>query len=79
MTPISRKNFERNMHFLHEQFYQNMIKINIDNVKSIRGIKNARKAPNNRADLHSIDEFSRMMANQVTSMMEGRKNNSEDD
>jgi hypothetical protein len=72
MTPESRRAFERNMHQLNEMFEQDTIQISRSNVRSIRGLQNTRRAPNHRADLNSIDEFSRLMANQVTAMAEHR-------
>ncbi len=80
--PNSRKEFERNMHFLSEGFERNQVKINKSNVKTIKGIKNARVAPNRRANLHTIDKMARLMANSVANMVQQRefksKENGED-
>lgn len=68
--PNSRKEFERNMHFLSEGFERDQVMINRSNVKSIKGIKNARLAPNRRANLHTVDEMARLMANSVANMVQ---------
>lgn len=68
--PNSRKEFERNMHFLSEGFETDQVMINSSNIKSIKGIKNARLAPNRRANLHTVDEMARLMANTVANMMQ---------
>jgi hypothetical protein len=68
--PNSRKEFERNMHFLSEGFERDQVMINSSNIKSIKGIKNARLAPNRRANLHTVDEMARLMANTVANMMQ---------
>lgn len=71
--PSSRKDFERNMHFLSEGFERDQVKINSTNVKTIKGIKNARLAPNRRANLHTVDEMARLMANTVANMMQQKE------
>lgn len=76
--PNSRKEFERNMHFLSEGFIQDRVKINRSNIRTIRGIKNARLAPNQRANLITVDEMARLMANTTASMMQKQKFNSDE-
>jgi hypothetical protein len=71
--PNSRKEFERNMHFLSEGFERDQVMINSSNIKSIKGIKNARLAPNRRANLHSVDEMARLMANTVANMVQKKE------
>lgn len=71
--PTSRKEFERNMHFLSEGLERDQVKINISNVKTIKGIKNARLAPNRRANLHTVDEMARLMANTAANMMQQKE------
>ena len=69
----SRKEYERNMYLLSEQFRLNRISINIKNKYSIRGIKNARIAPNRRANLNTVDDSARLMANMVARIRENPK------
>lgn len=71
--PNSRKEFERNMHFLSEGFERDQVMINSSNIKSIKGIKNARLVPNRRANLHTVDEMARLMANTVANMVQQKK------
>ncbi len=71
--PNSRKEFERNMHFLSEGFERDQVMINKSNIKTIKGIKNARLAPNRRANLHTVDEMSRLMANTVANMVQQKE------
>jgi hypothetical protein len=80
--PNNRKEFERNMHFLSEGFERDQVKINRSNINSIKGIKNAKLAPNRRANLHTVDEMARLMANTVANMVQQKefksKENGED-
>lgn len=71
--PNSRKEFERNMHFLSEGFERDQVKINSSNIKSIKGIKNARLAPNRRANLNTVNEMARLMANTVASLVQKKE------
>lgn len=71
--PNSRKEFERNMHFLSEGFERDQVMINRSNIKSIKGIKNAKLAPNNRVNLHTVDEMARLMSNTVANMMQQKE------
>jgi len=68
--PSSRKEYERNMHFLSEGFKRNQVVINKSNVKSIKGITNARLAPNHRANLNTMDEWARLLANTTAQMIQ---------
>ena len=76
--PSSRKEFERNMHFLSEVFERDQVMINRSNIKSIKGIKNARLAPNRRANLHTVDEMARLLANTVARMRQQKEQKSEE-
>ena len=71
--PNSRKEFERNMHFLSEGFERDQVKINSSNIKSIKGTKNARLATNRRANLNTVDEMARLMANTVANMVQQKE------
>ncbi|MGE9313209.1 AVAST type 1 anti-phage system protein Avs1c [Niabella sp. CJ426] len=71
--PNSRKEFERNMHFLSEGFERDQVMINSSNIKSIKGIENARLAPNRRGNLHTVDEMARLMANTVANMVQQKE------
>lgn len=71
--PSSRKEFERNMHFLSEGFERDQVKISRSNIKSIKGIKNAKFTPNRRVNLHTVDEMARLMANTVANMMQQKE------
>ncbi len=71
--PNSRKEFERNMHFLSEGFERNQVKISRSNIKSIKGIKNARLTPNRRANLNTVDVSARLLANTVANMLQQRE------
>lgn len=77
--PNSRKEFEHNMHMLSEGFARDLFKINRSNVRSIKGIQNARLAPNRRANLHTIDEMARLLANTVAGMMQQKESKPEKD
>ncbi len=77
--PNSRKEFEHNMHMLSEGFARDLVKINRSNVKSIKGIQNARLAPNRRANLHTVDEMARLLANTVAGMMQQKESKPEKD
>ena len=76
--PNSRKEFERNMSFLAEGFERDQVMISESSIRTIRGIKNARLAPNNRANLMTIDEMVRVTANSIFSMRQ-RQNFKQDD
>jgi hypothetical protein len=71
--PSSRKEFERNMFFLSEGFVKDLVKINRSNIKTIKGIKNARLAPNHRANLNTVDEIARLLANTTAQMIQQKE------
>lgn len=71
--PSSRREFERNIFFLSEGFERDQIKINRSSVKSIKGIKNARLAPNKRANLNTVDEMARLTANMTAGMFQRKE------
>jgi hypothetical protein len=74
----NRKEFERKMHFLSEGFERDQVKINSMNVKTIKGIKNARLTPNRRANLHTVDEMARLMVNTVANIVQQKEFKSEE-
>ncbi|MDN3707115.1 AVAST type 1 anti-phage system protein Avs1c [Myroides ceti] len=66
--PNSRKEFEHNMHLLKERAEKGQIHLTKSSIRSIKGMMNARYAPNQRVNLHTVDEMARLMANMVTQM-----------
>lgn len=74
--PNSRKEFERNMHFLAEGFERDLVMINSSNVKTISGIQNARYSPNQRVNLNTVNEMARLMANTVAQMAQLKESES---
>lgn len=66
--PNSRKEFEHNMHLLKERAEKGQIHLTNSSMRSIKGIMNVRYAPNQRVNLHTINEMARLMANMVTQM-----------
>jgi len=66
--PNSRKEFEHNMHLLKERGEKGRIHLTKSSMRSIKGLMNARYAPNQRVNLHTIDEMARLMANTITQM-----------
>lgn len=77
--PTSRKEFERNMHFLSEGFRKDQVMINSSNVHTIKGIENARQTPNRRANLNTVNEAARLLANMVARMREEKELKSDKD
>lgn len=72
----SRKEFERNMHLLSEQLRNNLISFNLETTKrSIRGLSNVKYSPNLRANLNTIDESARLVANHSASMLDYQNRN----
>jgi len=78
-TPNSRKDFERNINILNESFLKNRVNLNSSMHRTIRGIQKGKALPNNRVNLISINEQSRLLSNSVAnfSMIKDYKN--EDD
>lgn len=66
--PKRRSEFERNMYLLHEGFVKNQVKISKGNIATIKGIRNVRHSPNRRANLLTVNELARLMANGFASM-----------
>ena len=62
----SRKEFEHNIHLLSE----NRVNITDNSIRSIKGLKNARFAPNLRGNLNTVDESTRLMANTIAHMIQ---------
>jgi HD superfamily phosphohydrolase len=71
--PNSRSEFEHNMHLLKEKAGKGQIHISKSSIKSIKGLGNARYAPNQRVNLHTINEMARLMANTVTQMSQQKE------
>lgn len=67
--PISRKEFERNMFLLSEGFEKDIIRISNSCIKSAKGLENARFAPNQRANLNTVNEMARLFANSTAQMI----------
>jgi hypothetical protein len=43
-----------------------VVKFSVESEKSVKGLLNARIAPNNRVNFHTINEMARLTANTVT-------------
>lgn len=71
--PNNRKEFERNMFFLSEGFEKDLVRINKSNIKTIKGIENAKLAPNHRANLNTVDEMARLFAYTIAQMMQQKE------
>lgn len=68
--PKSRKEFEHNMHLLSKRAENGQLHHSISSRRSIKGLMNARYAPNRRVNLHTVDEMARLMANTVANIMQ---------
>lgn len=66
MLMNSRKDFERNMFLLSEGFTRDQVKVCSSNRKLIRGIEDTRSCPNGRANLFTVEELSRSLANSLS-------------
>lgn len=66
----SRKDYEHNINLLSEKMRLGIVKFTITSKKSIKGLLNARMAPNNRVNFHTINELARLTANTVAHMNE---------
>lgn len=66
--PSSRKEFEHNMHLLKERAEKGQIHFTESSMRSIKGLLYAKYSPNNRINLHTVDEMARLMANMMTQM-----------
>lgn len=75
----NRKEFERHMFFLSEGFEKNLVKINRSNIKTIKGIENARFGPNQRPNLNTVNQSARLLANSVAKMMQQKEFKSNED
>lgn len=71
--PSSRKEFERNMFFLSEGFEKDQVIIDRSNLKTIKGIMNAKFAPNKRVNLNSVNEMARLLANTTARMLQQKE------
>ena len=63
--PRSRAEFERNMNMLSESFFKKTIQINASLHRTIQGIQKTRVLPNQRVNLLTVDESSRLQANTI--------------
>ena len=61
------------MHLFKEIGEKVQIHLTESSKRSIKGIKNARYAPNQRVNLHTVDEMARLMANTVANMMQRKE------
>ncbi|MDT0641625.1 hypothetical protein LAG90_02715 [Marinilongibacter aquaticus] len=77
--PDSRKEFEYNMYMFLEKLERGQVHISRSNTRTIKGIINARYAPNKRVNLHTIDEMARLMANSIANMMQHKQLKPEDE
>lgn len=71
--PNSRKEFEHNMNLLKESAEKGQIHLTKSSIRSIKGMMNARYAPNQRVNLHTVDEMARLMANTVANMVQKKE------
>jgi hypothetical protein len=71
--PSSRKEFEHNLHLLKERAEKGQIHLTKSSIRSIKGMMNARYAPNQRVNLNSVDEMARLMANTVANMVQQKE------
>ncbi|TDE05329.1 hypothetical protein E0F98_04235 [Flavobacterium hiemivividum] len=55
-----------------------IVKFSIESKKSVKGLLNARMAPNNRVNFHTINEMARLTANTVANMDERKNKNIEE-
>lgn len=72
---ISRREFEHNMFILSEGFEKDQVKISQSNTKLIKGLKSARKAPNRRVNLNTVDVGARLTANTIANMVRQKEFN----
>ncbi len=56
------------MHLLKERAEKGQIHLTTSSIRSFKGMINARYAPNQRVNLHTVNEMARLMANMVTQM-----------
>ena len=77
--PSSRKEFEHNMHLFSEKLEKGEVSIAQSNVKTIKVILNARYGPKGRANLHTINEMARLMANTIANMMQHKDFKTDED
>ena len=66
----SRKDFEHNINLLSEKMRLGIVKFSSASKQSVKGLLDARIAPNNRVNFHNINELARLTANTVTHMNE---------
>ena len=61
------------MHLLKERAEKGQLHLTKSSIRSIKGLMNARYAPNQRVNLHTVDEMARLMANTVANMMQQKE------
>jgi hypothetical protein len=66
--PSSRAEFERNMFFMAEAMNRGKFHVGQGLHHTIDGLQRARKLPNGRLDLLSVDEMTRLNANMMAEM-----------
>lgn len=64
----SRKDYEHNINLLAEKMRLGTVKFTIASRKSVKGLLNARMAPNNRVNFHTFNEMARLTANTIANM-----------
>lgn len=64
----SRKDYEHNINLLAEKMRLGTVKFTIASRKSVKGLLNARMAPNNRVNFHTFNEMARLTANSIANM-----------
>jgi hypothetical protein len=64
-TPLTRAEFERNLHLLHRQMKDGKFHVAQGLARTLDGIARVRFLPNGRIDLLSVDESARLQANMM--------------
>lgn len=71
--PSSRKEFEHNMHLLMESGEKVKLIFTESSKRSVKAMMDARFGPNERPNLHTINEMARLLANTVADMASRHK------
>jgi hypothetical protein len=74
-----RREFEHNAFLLAEALRMERISFNQRNHYTIKGIKNVKKLPNQRIDLHTVDDFARNAMNMAANIAYRSKQEKNDD
>lgn len=75
--PNSRKEFEHNMHLLMESGEKGKLHFTESSTRSVKAMMDARFGPNQRPNLHTINEMARLLANMAAQMTMHQDINSE--